>query len=568
MTELTPLRDVLIVFSVAVIVVAILRRLHVPTIAGFILSGIVIGPWGLGLVTDLDEVHILTEVGIALLLFGIGLEMPLSRVKQLWKFILVGGGLQMGLTATAGTLIAMSFQVPVPSAILLGLILAVSSTAIVLRALSGRGETDAPHGRFAFSVLIFQDLCVVPVLLAIPILSSMGSGSESALGVALWSMVKTLGSLAVILAIAWLVAPRLLEWIARSRQRELFVLTVLVISLGIAYLISSLGISLALGAFLAGLVVSDSGYRHQALTELIPLREVLTSLFFISVGMLLNLDWLGAHAALVAAIVAAVLVAKPLIVFVVANILRLPPRVSAQSALTLAQVGEFGFVIMYAAKGTGLMNVDMELALTSTAVITMIVTPGILAVAPRLSAGVARLPGLDRLHGVPQASDCPDDESVLEEHVVIAGYGVAGQELARALHDHQIPYVIVDLNADNVRAASALGQSIYFGDVTSPEVLRYLRASSASEVVLAINDPGASERAMRSVRSVAPNTHLTVRTRYLLDIPGLTDAGADDIVTAEVEAAVELAARVLSRHGLSSEATRHHQERIRRRQND
>jgi len=565
---MTPLRDILIVFSVAVIVVTILRRLHVPTIAGFILSGIVIGPWGLGLVTDLDEVHLLTEVGIALLLFGIGLEMQLSRVKQLWKFILIGGGLQMGLTAAAGALIAMGFDVPVPSAILLGLILAVSSTAIVLRALSTRGETDAPHGRFAFSILIFQDLCVVPVLLAIPILSSMGSGGESAVGEALWSVVTTLGRLTLILAVSWLLAPRLLEWIARSRQRELFVLTVLVVCLGIAYLISSLGISLALGAFLAGLVVSDSGYRHQALTELIPLREVLTSLFFISVGMLLDLDWLGSHAGMVIAIVAAVLVGKPLLVFLVASVLRLPPRVSAQSALTLAQVGEFAFVIMYAAKGTDLLSTDLASALTSTAVITMIVTPGILAVGPRLAAGVARFPGLDRLHGVPQASECPDDEPVLEEHVIIAGYGVAGQELVQALHEHKIPYVIVDLNADNVRAASALGQSIYFGDVTSPDVLHYLRVSSASEVVLAINDPGASERATRSVQSVAPDVHLTVRTRYLQDIHGLIAAGADDVVTAEVEAAVELAARVLSRHGLSQEATSHHQERIRQRQND
>jgi CPA2 family monovalent cation:H+ antiporter-2 len=249
-------------------------------------------------------------------------------------------------------------------------------------------------------------------------------------------------------------------------------------------------------------------------------------------------------------------------------IMKLPSRVSAQSALTLAQVGEFAFVIMYAARGTTLLTGDLEPALTTTAVITMIVTPGILAAGPRLAAGVARIPGLNRLHGVPQASECPDQEPVLERHVVIAGYGVAGQELAQALDDHKIPYVIVDLNAENVRAASALGQSIYFGDVTSPEVLHYLRAEQASDVVLAINDPAASERATRSVRSVAPSTHLTVRTRYLQDIRGLTEAGADDVVTAEVEAAVELVSRVLSRQGLDAEATGRHQERIRQRQND
>ncbi len=567
MAELNALKDVLIVLAVAVLVVSLLRRIHVPIIAGFILSGIIIGPWGLGLVSGLHEVHILAEVGIALLLFGIGLELQLSRVRRLWRLILLGGGLQVGLTAAVFALIAYGFDLPARTSIFVGLIVALSSTAIVLRALSSRSETEAPHGRFTLSVLVFQDLCVVPILLAIPLLAGTGN-ADAGLADSLLALAKTVGGLAVILAAAWFLVPRILQWIAMSRQRELFVLTVLVICLGIAYLISTLGISLALGAFLAGLLVSGSEYRHQALTELIPLREVLTSLFFISVGMLLDLDWLVGHAGAVAGITALVFFGKFALVFLVTTIMRLPLRVCVLSAVALAQLGEFGFVLIYAADGTGLLTGGIEEALSATAIITMIITPAALAAGPKLAAGAGRIPGLGQLYGVPQTSECLQTEMVLQDHVIIAGYGVAGQELSQALRAMEAPYVIVDLNAENVRAASAQGEPIYFGDITSAEVLHHVGAPSASQVVVAVNDPAAAERATRTVRSVAPHAHLVVRTRYLLDIEELIRAGANEVVTAEIEAAVELTARVLSRQGSSSEAIREHQARIRARTDD
>jgi CPA2 family monovalent cation:H+ antiporter-2 len=545
-TELTLLRDLLIIFAVAVTVVALLRRLHVPSIAGYILSGALIGPNALGLIRDVHDVELLAEVGVVLLLFGIGLELSLDRMRRLWRPIVIGGTLQVGLTITAVTAIAAFLDLRPGSAVFLGCVFAISSTAIVLRGLQDRQEVDAPHGRFALGVLLFQDLCVVPMILVIPLLAgSSGSG----LGVVV-AFAKSLGVLVAVLVGSWLVVPRLLHLIARTRQRDLFVLAVFVVCIGTAWVLSLVGISLALGAFLAGLIVAGSEYRHQATSDVIPFRQVLTSVFFVSVGMFLDPHTVAQSVGPIMSLVAAIILGKFAVVWTAGAIMRFPMRVNILAGASLAQIGEFSFVLIAAAAGTGLLDIPIADELSVAIILSMLITPLAIAMGPHIAAGMGKFLVMTRVLGVRTAAEVPKGLREMSAHVIIAGYGLAGQSLAHSLEDISIPYVIVDLNADNVRRATESVMPAYFGDVTSSEVLEHLGVARASELVIVINDPVATERAIRAARRVAPDLYILARTQYALDIKGLIDTGASEVVAAELEVSAEVTARLLSRHNI------------------
>ena len=565
MSELTILKDLVVIFLVAVIVVTILRRVGLPTIAGFILAGTIAGPRGLALVHGGHEVELLAEIGVALLLFGIGLELQLARLRRLWKPVLLGGAVQMTTTAGAAMLIGRWQGLAWPHAIFVGLLLAISSTAIVLRGLEARGEIDAPHGRLTLGILVFQDLCVVPIVLIIPLLAAWagGSGADSTSVAAgtradtadlLFALGKALAVIVGILVAARLLVPPALHLIARTRQRELFVLTLFLICIGTAWIVALAGASLALGAFLAGLVVAGSVFRQQAMAELIPFREIFTSLFFISIGMLLDVGGAVREAHNVALLLAAILIGKFFFVLLTAMILRLPLRVCVLGATALAQVGEFAFVLMYAARGTTLIPAALAEPLLPAVILSMIVTPLALLVGPKLAAGAARMRPLTRLLGVRSAQDAQETTEDWADHVIIAGYGIMGIELAAALKAHDLRYVIVDLNPDNVRLATEAGEPAYYGDITSPEVLHALGVGRAKEIVVGINDPQATDQALAAVRQAAPAAHVLVRTRYAADAQHLCAGGASEVIPAEVEAAVAVTERVLARHGVSVEA--------------
>jgi CPA2 family monovalent cation:H+ antiporter-2 len=539
MADFAFLRDLVVIFAVALVVVAALRRVGVPSIAGFILSGVLVGPHALGLVKDYHEVEILAEVGVVLLLFGIGLEFSLDRIRRLWKAVLVGGATQVGLTLGITATIGIWFDLSVPEAIFVGCIVAVSSTAIVLRGLSVRGELDAPHGRLALAILVFQDLCVVPMILAVPFLAGTGgTGQDALIAVAVAFAVPV-----AVLLLARVAVPKLLDMVARTRQRDLFVLTVFVICFGTAWVISGAGISLALGAFLAGLVVASSEFRHQALADLIPLREVLASVFFVSIGMLLDVQEIALHVAPIAGLLLAILIGKFVIIVFTAALMRLSLRASIITGAALCQVGEFSFVLFKAADGTGLISETLTHNILVAVILSMLVTPIAIALGPHLAAGVAKVSWLERLlrvrvaeQGVPRR---------MRGHVIIAGYGITGQQLGRELKRGGREYVVVDLNAETVRAASSQGEPLYYGDVTSPEVLESLGIHRAETLVLAINDPRATVRAIGIARHAEPNLCIVARTHYVADEQLLRTAGASEVICAEAEAAKEVVAAVL-----------------------
>jgi CPA2 family monovalent cation:H+ antiporter-2 len=545
MEQIPILKDLAIIAVVGVLVVLVLARMKLPIVAGLLLAGALIGPSGLGLVRDTHRMEVLAEVGVVLLLFSIGLEFSLERLRQIAKQVTIGGSLQVGLTIAAAVAIARVFGVSVERGVMFGFLFALSSTAIVLRALSERGEVDAPHGRFIVGALIFQDLCVVPMVLVIPILAGQGSG-EPMKDIAL-ALGKAAGLVFITVIVARGLVPRVFAWVDRSRSRELFLLAVLGICIATAYLTSLAGLSLALGAFLAGIVLAGSEYAHRAMSDILPLRNAFTSLFFVSLGMLLDVRVILKQPIAVALALLCFLFGKATIATISALSMRFPARVAYLAGVGLAQFGEFGFVLATLAERVGLLGHDESRTLLAAGVLSMMITPVAMQLGPRVRAGEKILKPLERLLGARGMDEPAPEHSELERHVIIVGFGVAGRMLARALADVGVPYLVLELNADTVRKAREAGEPAYYGDVTSPEALEHARVEKAEALVLLINDPEATRRAVVAAKMHAPRTPVLVRAHYLGSGKELEQLGADDLVYEELEAGFEMLARVLRR---------------------
>ncbi|MDJ0763140.1 MAG: cation:proton antiporter [Myxococcota bacterium] len=551
------LSDLLLIFAIGVGVALVLHRVRVPSIAGFIVAGILIGPRSLSLITDLHDIEIMAEVGVILLLFGVGLELSLEKVRRLWKPIVLGGALQVGITIGVAAWISTGFALNLKQGIFLGFMVAVSSTVIVLRGLEYRGEINAPHGRFALGILIFQDLCVVPMMLAIPILAeSQGDIADSLIALA-----KAAAVVVGVLIASRIAVPRLLHHVALTRQRDLFVLVVLLICIGTAWVVSLVGVSLALGAFLAGLVVAGSDYRHQAVAELIPFREVLASLFFITIGMLFDPAVLIPDPRPVFTLLGVILIGKFAVVMAVGLILGLPLKVSLITGMSLAQAGEFLFVLLRAAQGKNLVGDPLASQLVAAAILSMLITPLLMYLSPHVAAGVSRVNILQRLLGV-RTARALNDSAQMTDHVIIAGHGIAGEALVDALRAQGIPYSIVDLNAETIRLLSMQGEPAYFGDVTSAEVLERLGIHRARELVVTISDSEAAVRATSTARKLAPDLPLLARVRYVGEVEPMLEVGATTVVASEYESAVEIVSLVLARHGIENREINTHIERM------
>jgi CPA2 family monovalent cation:H+ antiporter-2 len=556
--DIAILSDLAVVFGAAIAIAILIGPFRIPYETGFILAGCLIGPNVLALVKDIHRVEAMAELGVILLLFGIGMDLPLDRIKLLWKPILLGGALQVSGTSLAVFGIVRVFGMPWQVALLIALMLAVSSTAVVLRCLEERSEIDAPHGRLALGILVFQDMCVVPMLLAIPFLG--GKGADLAGGLAaLGKGVLVLGA-AVILSRK--LVPAILGRVALTQRRDLFVLAVSFLCIGTAWLTSLVGMPLAAGAFISGLIVARSDFRHQALSDVIPFREVFTSFFFVSIGMLLDpMGALRAHGIILSGLVG-ILVLKFLVIFVVGIVLRLPLRVSILAGALLSQVGEFAFVLSRAGEAEGILPATLTGSLTSIVILSMLITPLIASFGPTIAAGAGRIGALTRFMDV----DTPvEQESFMHNHAIIAGYGVSGQVAASALRESGVPLVVLDLNPDNVRAAEKEGHLAFFGDVTSPTVLGALGIHRARVLLVVVNDPEAAARAIRSVRSIDSEIEIVVRGRYLGTAPLLYSAGATMVISAELEASIEVTAHLLRMYEIPEDEVERQREMVRSR---
>jgi CPA2 family monovalent cation:H+ antiporter-2 len=540
--QLHILQDLVVVFAAALVVVLLLSRLRLPTIAGFIVAGALLGPSGFGWVKDAEEIEQLAEIGVVLLLFTIGLEFSTKELRRLGRVLVVGGTLQVGLTTIAVASLAVLGGLDTTKGVFVGFVVALSSTAIVLKGLAERGETDAPHGRLIVGVLLFQDICVVPMILLAPLLAGEGDGVLPLLRVLLTGAAVVV----VILVLARLAVPRLLHVVAGTGGRDVFILAVVLMCAGIAWLTSLLGLSLALGAFLAGVVLADSEYGHQAFADMLPLREIFTSLFFVSMGMLLDLRVVAESPGTVLLLVGAVLGGKALLATLAGLAARFPLQVALLGGVALSQIGEFSFVLVNVGHRLGLLDAGEMRHLVAASVITMVVTPFALRFGPHVAAGAARLRAIDRLfgRGREELTRIPGE---LSGHVVVLGYGVGGEMMAEVLRSAAVPFVVLDINAERVREARLRGEPVYYGDVTRPEMLQRAFVRDARYVVVLLNDPSATLRAVRATRRLAPDVPIAARARYVADVATLLQAGATEAVAQEFEASLEVIRRVMKR---------------------
>jgi len=493
------LRDLAIIFAGSLLVILVFHRLKLPALPGFIVAGVLLGPNALGLVSDVHQVESLAEVGVILLLFTIGIEFSLTRLREMGRQVIIGGGAQVLLTVGLAAALAAGLGLAWPVAVLLGFLVALSSTAIVLKGLADKGEIDTPHGRLATGVLIFQDLCVVPMMLVLPFLAGDAGGGAAGLG---WALAKAGLVVAGVLVLARTVVPRVLSEIVKTRSRELFLIAVILVGTLTALGTAAAGASLALGAFLAGLVISESDYGHQAMAELLPFRDVFISLFFVTVGMLVHVGFLREHPALALVGVAAIMGGKSVLAALGPALLGYSGRVALLAGLAVSQIGEFSFVLARQGRGTGLFPEGLYQTFLAVAVLTMLVTPFALQSGPMLLDGLERLIPLDRLLPGFRPQTLAAGGEPLTDHVIVAGYGLNGRNLAVALRSIRAPYLIVELNAQTVRQARARGEPAFYGDATREEILRGLGAERARMLVVAISDPAATRRMVRVARAL------------------------------------------------------------------
>lgn len=524
------LRELALLLGLCVLVAALFHRMKLPPIVGFVVAGALVGPNSLGLVHERELVDQLAEIGVVVLLFTVGLELSLVRVLRARRSVLLGGSVQVSATVVLGMVVGLAGGLPAGPAIFLGFLLSLSSTAAITKIMSDRGALGSPTGNLGIGICVAQDLAVVPMIVVLPLL---GAGSE-AMEAPVTQVLRTLLFLGIITVATWGILPHAIGAIARTRSRELFVLGVVTICFVVSLGTAQLGLSPALGAFIAGLVLGGSHYRHQAISEVGPFRDVLSSLFFVSIGMLFDYRVLLESPLLVCTALSAVVLGKALAVFLAAKLLRLPSWVGLRTAFLLAQVGEFSFVLVQAASGRSLLSAEMERTFLAVAVLSIALTPVLFAACIRATRGTAEA---EPLQGEPQP------ESL--DHVIVAGFGPAGQILAGALEETGIPFKVIEMNDATVMAYRAKGLPIMLGDVTRASVLRSAGIMGARLLVLTINDRAAIHRSVAQARILAPGIQILARAVYLADAPELTDLGVNEVVPQELEMSVEILARTL-----------------------
>jgi K+:H+ antiporter len=582
--EATFLRDLVVTLAAALLVLVPSRRLRLPAAVGFMLTGVLIGPGALRLVGDPHHVAVLAEVGVTMLLFMIGLEFSLARLKEIGRAFLVAGPLQvLGTMAIA----ALTFSTilghdTIGHVVFLAMLITLSSTAMVLPIYIERGEHDAPQGRLALGILLFQDFAMVPMLVLVPALagkSTLTFGPRVLIGI--------VGAVAV-----WVVArhlmPRVIAAVIRSGVRELYVMMAIAVCLGAALLTQNLGLSPALGAFVAGLLVSESEYAHQIVAEVIPFRDLFSSLFFISMGMLLDPRFLAARPGLILAVLVLTLALKAFVAGGVVRAMGYPLRIALIVGISLAQVGEFSFVLSSVGQREGLLDPAQSQIMLAVAVLSLALTPFLIRFAawtgararnvPSLlpargegrrsgSAGAAAVAGSAGAAAAPGSTggaSATHDASARSGHVVVAGYGVNGRNVARALRELGIPYVVLELDTAIIRRARAEGEHIQFGDISRAESLRASGVERASVVVLAISDPAATRFAVHQVRTIHPGAHVIARTRQVAEVAELTRLGADEVIPEEFETSIAILARVLRHYHVPANIVRLQEMALRR----
>jgi CPA2 family monovalent cation:H+ antiporter-2 len=531
-------RDLLLLVGLAIPIVALAHRVGAPPLVGFLVAGVVVGPNGMALIDGPEDVELLSELGVALLLFTVGLELSLSHVRQWARSVFIGGGLQVGGTLGCVAVLALLLGIPFPQAMFYGGLVAMSSTAIVLKSYGDRAELDTPQGRSVISILLFQDLCILPLMLFLPLLADLRGPQMVTVGA---QLVRGLAIMAVLVVGGRVVVRWTLDRVVLLRDRELFTLCIGFFGIGTAVVTSMAGFSLAIGAFIAGLIISESEYGLQALSDVLPFRALFSGIFFMSIGMLLDTSAVLAQPVTLLALTGTLLLVK--VVLVAGTEIALGGMLTTGliSGLSLAQIGEFSFLLAAAGLPLGLFREGDYQLFLSVAVVSMMATPFLInfarPLAERATVLLGRADSIDRTR--------PAVAETFNDHTIIVGYGLAGRLLARVLKAAGISCLVVEQNARLVQQARDDEVAVVYGDGTRHAVLDHVRLRHARVIVFAISSPTEERRGVALARDISSSVRIVVRTRYVRAIDELIALGGTEVVVEEFEASLELFTRAL-----------------------
>lgn len=533
------LDDIVIMFSVSVLTIYIFNKIKLPPILGFLLAGILVGPYAFKLIDGLDEVEILAEIGVIFILFSIGLEFSITKLLKMKRNILQGGSMQVFLTIII-TMLISSFFFPFNTSLFLGFLAALSSTAIILKLHQSAGTLNSPPGNVSLSILIYQDIIILPMILILPLLSGASGSLSSAI---IMFIAKILGIAIFMFVAIKLIMPKLIFYVAKTRIKELFSISVLAICLLMVWIAAQFDISLALGAFLAGLILSETEFNHDALEFIEPFKDIFASFFFISIGMLLNLNYVFENLSIILIISFGLIILKFLIVFFTTLSLGFSGRTSFITGMVLAQVGEFSFVLAKSGFSFNLIDNTLYQTFIASAVITITATPFLFKSAEKFASKfntqLSKFKKTDKINSEQNIKE-------LQNHLVIIGYGINGKNLTIAAEKANLEYIIVEMNPITVKEEIAKGTPMIYGDATQRAILDHVYIQKAKVCVVAISDPSATREITKTVKSINPAIHLLIRTRFVEEISDLQKLGADEVIPEEFETSIEIFNRILS----------------------
>lgn len=535
---------ILMLLGASVVSVIVFRRISLPPILGYLLVGTLVGPHALNLVPDVADVGHMAEFGIVFLMFSIGLEFSLPKLFAMKRIVFGLGSVQVVATLLAVTAIAMLAGLSWQAGISIGGALAMSSTALLTKLLGERLELDAPHGREVVGVLLFQDLAVVPLLILIPSFSQAPETMAWLMGIA---VVKAAAMLLLVLHFGKRVLSRWFLVVARGKSGELFMLNVLLVTLGLAYLTELTGLSLALGAFIAGMLISETEFRHQVEEDIKPFRDVLMGLFFVTIGMMLDLPLVLANLPVVLALLAGLLLVKFGVVLGASRAFGATPGGAVRSGLWLCAGGEFGLVLLALIRQSGVASTPVVQAVLAALVVSLLLAPVIVHYSERV---VLRFVSSEWMLRSMQLTRVAAKAMRTEKHAVICGFGRNGQQLARFMAHEGVSCLALDLDPDRVSEAAAAGENVVYGDATRRETLIAAGVGRASVLVISFADNRAAERVMHHVREIAPGLPIVVRTLDEKDFDALQRAGAAEVVPETLESAMMLASHALIHAGV------------------
>jgi CPA2 family monovalent cation:H+ antiporter-2 len=543
LTDSEILYDVLIFLVAAVVVVPAFRRLRTSPVLGYLAAGILVGPHGLAVIRDSESAHTLAEFGVVFLLFMIGLEFSVERLRSLGRYVFGLGALQVTVTGCLIGGVAWALGATEEAAIIIGGGLALSSTAFVLQLLIERGERATPFGKISFAVLLFQDLAIVPLLMLVTL---FGEGEGSFITAIGFAVVKAAVALVLVVGVGRLILRPVYRIIAETRSSELFVATTLLVVLGTGWLMSLVGISMVLGAFLAGALLSETEYRHQVEADIRPFRGILLGLFFMTVGMSIDITLIQSEWAQITFLVIGLMVGKSIVTAALCRGFGLPAGDSVRIGLLLSQGGEFGFILFLTASARGLLATETTQILLASVALTMVATPVMAYAGSQFSSFLARREKVS-VAGVEQIGED------LHDHVLIAGFGRVGQTVAKILSAGGISYVALDLDTTRIAACRAKGMPVFFGDASLIEILNSAGASRARGAVVTIDQPETADRIVAALREFFSDLPIFVRAQDLVHGRRLETEGATQAVPETLEASLQLGAIAMTSMGASSD---------------